>query len=722
MIKNILFSLILLLTLGTTVIKSQELTRCGTMEVLDRLLKENPDLEQRMAAIEQVIQHKIIENKLNPETGGVIRTIPVVVHVVYNTSAQNISESQVQSQIRILNEDYRKLFGTNGWNNDPVGADTEIEFVLASTDPDGNPTNGITRTFTTKTSFTTNDDVKKSSRGGKDPWDTAHYLNIWVCNLSGGILGYAQFPGGPSSTDGVVCTYTAFGDEGTATPPFHLGRTASHEVGHYLNLYHTFQGGCTAPGDYCDDTPDVSSPNYGCPTGHISCGSVDMVENYMDYTDDACMNIFTICQSDRMNAILDGIRSSLVIPGGSGTAPVAVANGPYSGIEGNPIDFSSAGSYDPDGSIVSYLWNFGDGNTSTSANPTHTYLSAGTYPVTLTVTDNDGLFDSDVTTANISTIGGDPVVIYEEGFEFVGSEVPGVNWDAWDANGSSGSDYWGDQSTSSGARVHAGSWSIYCADNSNKTGQRYDNNMNSYAQKITGIDVNGYTDVEFSFWLWVKTRNSADYVSLEYQNNSGSWLEAARWYGSATTWSQKVFTLTGFSNFNFRFRFYSNASGIKEGAYIDDILCTGVPARSGNEQTIAENIVIKDNPGRQFISSSLTGLETKISDLFAAEDNYSDVEFEKDDLNNTISEANVFNYPNPFNPSTIISYQVPEVSFVSLKIYDILGNEIAELVHEQKSPGIYSVSFDASELAGGIYIYRLSANEHIVTKKMLLIK
>ena len=160
--------------------------------------------------------------------------------------------------------------------------------------------------------------MKFTSQGGSDAWPAADYMNFWVCDLGASLLGYAQFPGGPADTDGIVCNYTATGNIGTAQAPFDLGRTATHEVGHYLNLRHIWgDGGCGAS-DFVDDTPDSDSPNYGCALGNVACGTEDMVQNYMDYSDDACMNLFTQGQSDRMNALFapGGARASLVSSAG----------------------------------------------------------------------------------------------------------------------------------------------------------------------------------------------------------------------------------------------------------------------------------------------------------------------------------------------------------------------------------------------------------------------
>lgn len=310
---------------------------CNTMELLEAQLKADPSMLQRRNAIEAHTQ-KMLQGKLNQRTG--IITIPVVVHVVYNTSSQNISDAQIQSQIDVLNRDFRKLNSDvanvpSVWSG--LATDAQVEFCLAKRDPSGNPTTGITRTQTTKTSFTdTGDYIKYSSQGGKDAWDRNQYLNLWVGNLSGGLLGYAQFPGGPAATDGVVCTYTGFGTTGTAAAPFNLGRTATHEIGHWLNLYHIWGDdgtGCTGS-DQCADTPNQGGSNAGCPSfPKISCSNTpngDMWMNYMDYTDDRCMYMFTAGQKARMDAVLDagGFRASLatsqgcVAPGTTTTCAV----------------------------------------------------------------------------------------------------------------------------------------------------------------------------------------------------------------------------------------------------------------------------------------------------------------------------------------------------------------------------------------------------------------
>ena len=195
-------------------------------------------------------------------------TIPVVVHVLYNNAIQNISDAQVNSQIDVLNEDFRKLnLDISNLPNvfSALAADCQIQFCLAKRDPNGNATNGIVRKSTTITSFSSNDNIKRSANGGSDPWNTSQYLNIWSGNLGGGLLGYAQFPGGAAATDGVVLLYNTVGRVGTLMAPYNKGRTATHEVGHWLNLRHIW-GDANCGSDLVNDTPTQQTSNFGCPT------------------------------------------------------------------------------------------------------------------------------------------------------------------------------------------------------------------------------------------------------------------------------------------------------------------------------------------------------------------------------------------------------------------------------------------------------------------------
>ena len=304
---------------------------CATDEVNERLLRTVNGYAEMRSEIENRTHRVLAFGDAVLRTG--CTEIPVVVHVVYRNSTENISDAQIESQIAVLNEDFR---ATNPDRSstpapfEPLIGDARISFRLATTDPDGNPTDGITRTSTGNTSFTSStDNVKAASSGGADPWPSDRYLNIWTCgNLRSGsgqsLLGYAQFPGGPSATDGVVCLHSAFGTSGTAAAPFDRGRTTTHEIGHWLNLRHIWGDdgtGCTGD-DFVADTPNAGGPNYGSPTfPRVTCGNAphgDLFMNYMDYTDDAAMFMFTHGQVARMQAALDGPRATLGTTGPCG--------------------------------------------------------------------------------------------------------------------------------------------------------------------------------------------------------------------------------------------------------------------------------------------------------------------------------------------------------------------------------------------------------------------
>lgn len=273
--------------------------RCDADLVLNQQLAEDPSLRDKMASIESFTNEYVAKKKSGLVKQATV-TIPVVVNVLYRTAAENVSLAQIQSQIDVLNRDF------NATNTDfnsyipaeyaGIKANVGITFTLQA----------VVRKATNKTSWRTNDDMKKSTKGGINPTSPSNTLNIWVCTLSNSILGYAQFPGGAAATDGVVILNKAFGTTGTAAAPFNLGRTATHEVGHWANLRHIW-GDATCGNDQVGDTPPHNTANYGCPAqGHKStCTGTpnELWMNYMDYTDDRCMYMFSTGQKDRMLAV-----------------------------------------------------------------------------------------------------------------------------------------------------------------------------------------------------------------------------------------------------------------------------------------------------------------------------------------------------------------------------------------------------------------------------------
>ena len=285
--------------------------RCGT-----------PEYIQGHQANHFIAQRNTTVNTAGRDTlANEVIMVPVVVHVLYNNNTQNISDAQVISQIVSLNNDFRRKNADTVNTPAPfksVAADTRIQFCLAKVDPKGKYTTGIIHKYTTASQFVADDAMKYSAQGGDDAWDATQYLNIWVCNLFGRTLGYAVLPGSPAEKDGVVIQYDVFGTIGNLTSPFNKGRTATHEIGHWLGLKHLW-GDADCGDDGIADTPPQESSNSGCPSfPHMSSCSInsygDMFMNYMDFTNDACMNMFTMGQRDEMRGqfAAGGARNSFL--------------------------------------------------------------------------------------------------------------------------------------------------------------------------------------------------------------------------------------------------------------------------------------------------------------------------------------------------------------------------------------------------------------------------
>lgn len=446
--------------------KTKQLIRnCATMEVYHKQVLANPDMES-LNDFETWMQTGLAKNATqSAEKQGVIYTIPIIVHVIHNGEAvgngTNISQAQVNSQIDVLNEDFRRILGTPGYNTNPVGADVEIEFCPALVDEAGNvlAEPGINRVNRNTAGFSApayGDNYIDNTIKPATVWNPDDYMNVWVMSMSGGILGYAQFPetslagmstaGQDPDTDGVVIGYNYFGNMGNVSAPFDAGRTATHEVGHYLGLRHIWGDGGCGVDDYCDDTPASDGANYGCPNT-TSCSSVDMVENYMDYTDDACMNIFTIDQTARMRFVMENSprRASLLNSNACGVLelpPVASFSADVvAGCPGLTVQFTDNSSFGPQ----SWSWTFPGGvpATSTDANPVVTYSTLGDYDVTLSVTNSFGN-NTAAETAYITVSDNGTEVFWVEDFE--SNDLAGSGWtiinpdgnNSWETVGVSG--------------------------------------------------------------------------------------------------------------------------------------------------------------------------------------------------------------------------------------------------------------------------------------------
>ncbi|MEM0998546.1 MAG: M43 family zinc metalloprotease [Bacteroidota bacterium] len=364
-----------------------DVIRCYTMEADAQLRHTHPELgtldqfENWLAPLVEKYKQNIAANaRVNA-----ITTIPIVFHVIHDSdpigAGDNLSATLINAQVTQLNNDFRRIAGTSGFNSDPVGADTEIEFCPATVDPNGNPMSepGINRISRSSQGWTAPPYGVCLSGGGFDDsyientikpqsqWNPNEYLNIWVLDVNCGILGYAQFPsssglpglnsnGGASSTDGVVVIPRSVGSTTNpgGSPPYDKGRTLTHEIGHWIGLRHIWGDGGCGVDDFCNDTPLAGGSNFGCPNAS-SCGSSDMVENYMDYTNDDCMNIYTQDQKSRMQTVLSNsprrgiLASSSKCGGVSNPCASSISTFPYSeSFESGLGDWSQSSSDDFD--------------------------------------------------------------------------------------------------------------------------------------------------------------------------------------------------------------------------------------------------------------------------------------------------------------------------------------------------------------------------------------
>lgn len=697
-LKKLLPALAGILLSGLTMGQSQ---RCSVLEHEHYLEQKNPKRQQQRAAFNQQLNEWMSANSSANKSATTQVTIPVVVHVVYKTATQNISDAQILSQIEILNQDFNRLNADTvntpaPWKS--IGGNAQVTFCMAQIDPSGNPTNGIERRNTTVNSFGTNDNIKSYASGGLDAWDPSQYFNIWVGSLSGGLLGYAEFPTGTlSNTYGVVIGYNYFGNIGTATSPFDLGRTATHEIGHCFNLFHIWGddgSGCTGS-DQVNDTPNQGSLNYGCPSfPHTDACSPNppgvMFMNYMDYTDDACMNIFTQGQVSRMLAVINSAPYNALTTSTACGVPVLQTTDAMMAAISSPVGVICNNTFTPEISLKNkgvdtltsvdihysvdgisplvYSWS-GSLPSLASVNITlpsvtttagaHTFIVYTDLPNGVSDLDNT----NDTATAVFTVVNSGLPLPYSEGFE---SGVPPTGGSI---NNADGSLTW----EQTNAANHSGSFSAYI--------NNFDYNAHGLIDEIVlpGVDLTGQANPQLTFWLayrlftsttanpnysdtlevLISTDCGDSYTSI-YRKYSTALVTTGTPYNIATAfvptaaqWRNDTIDLTAYTNNANIVLKFRNITDFENNLYLDDI----------NIQNAAT-----------------TGVG---------------------ELNNT----SVHLYPNPASNSIQLDLSRLNETGLRLRIYDLTGRT---LLDEKGVAGGYQYEYNLSSLSSGSYFLEIT--------------
>ena len=684
------------------------------------MLRQDPHWDEKRAQFEQQVQLIASNKKVNPHPQSTI-TIPVVVHLVYKTSAQNISDAQIQSQIRILNEDFGR---TNPDTSDtpsaflPLAANTGIQFCFATRDPNGFPTTGIERRQTTIASFSMNNAMKFYAQGGMDIWDPTRYMNIWICDMGNtGILGYGEFPiGSVTNTFGVVIDHTVFGDTLAVNSVYNKGRTTTHEIGHCFNLYHIWgdDGTACSGTDYCSDTPNQGGPTNGiCLTfPHTDActptGNGIMFENFMDYTIDSCKNLFTVGQSARMNAVLsmppyDALVTSnacqpfVLVNNDAGIEKILKPNGSVCTTFSPQILLLNWGADTLDSCLINYQidanpWSTYSWNGSLPPLdtvvvnlPNITYPVAGSHTFTVCTSTPNGVGDAqpsnDCMTINFTIIGTGTALPFFEGFEAQTFPPPG-----WVVNNPDSSNTWM-RTTLAASQGTSASVVMNNFNYTNGTGQKDELsemlplNLNTVSNPVLTFDVayvyykettpatNQYTDTLTIFvstdcgqtYTYIYKKGGLQLATTTPIPNGPSFVP------NQYEWQFKVVSLQSYQWCTRALFKFVSTSDWGNNMYIDNINITNA---------------------------------TDVKDL---------------DLN---SFVNV--YPNPSPGMVNVEVETSAGPEMEIRVVDVLGRTITALKKQGQTSGTYT--FDLSAQPAGIYFVQLITANGVVTRKVVLDK
>jgi len=680
-----------------SIVSAQELKNCGTTEMMQKYFDEHPEIKQQYIAEEHLrdLEDKAAFSKGYKEGDGrampPIYTIPVVFHILHEGGTENISDAQILDEMRILNEDYRKLNAdisavVSGFTS--IAADCEIQFRLAQKDPSGNCTNGIDRIYSSQTNI--GDDGSKLNQ-----WAPNKYLNIWVVKtITSGAAGYAYLPGTTASAnDGIMILSTYVGSIGTGSTT--RSRALTHEVGHHLNLNHTW-GGTNNPGVDCTGTDNVTdTPKTigwtSCNLSGSSCGSpLDNIQNFMEYS--YCSNMFTTGQKTRMRTALTTTTgfgaipqrynlwssSNLTATGLSTPAVLCLADFQSNDVlnvvcQGDNLTFTDLSW---NGNPTSWAWTFAGGTpaTSTDSVPVITYNTPGVFDVTLVVSNASGSVNASKSSyitvyPNTATYSAS---FYSESFE--GSAVPNADWNVRNAN--TGSNTWV-QTTAAAA---TGTKSIRIVNSS--TYDAHVDELISPTIDITAIP--GTPSMTYKIAHAQKLSTSIDKLQVYISTNCGQ------------TWSLRQ-TISGAS---------LSTAGIVSGSFVPTAAQWVTKTVSLGTISTATSALI------MFKFTSDAGNNIYIDDINIMGS------VGIDELANNI---NYTIYPNPAEDNTMVSFTLLENNSVNIKVYDIVGKEINSVFEGNLGNGEHQFPIaEKTHFAAGVYFLRLTVGGASFTKKLII--
>ncbi len=683
----------LFLAVNPLITNAQELKPipCSTFEYYRDVQLKDPQFVQNQEILEQAYQFALSHPQKSAQKTK--RIIPIVFHVLHNGGVENIPKERILEQVEILNRDYARLNADTGSTNPiykSVAANCEIEFRLAQIDPSGNCTDGIVRVKTPLT-LNADNDAKAVSR-----WPNNKYFNVWVVETISGapagsvILGRSQFPGGADNTDGVLLKYSVCGN---TTAFNNYGRTLTHEIGHSLNLRHIWGDG-TCASDFVDDTPPHEKANDGCPVNKVSVcagNKIEMTENYMDYTDGFCQNMFSKGQKARMDIVWNSSqnsRNNLYSPANliaTGTndgfvpvacIPVAEFNRKQEACTNTAVTYSD-GSYR--GTPTNWEWTFEGGTPSVSnlQNPTVTYANPGTYSVKFKVTNSAG--SDSITKSNFIRV-----------FETVSTKTLPYSIDAEDEIKFNSDVYNRVENTTN--------WTI--ANNAGfgstsslvmKLYGKADGQINSMILPSINLKGTSAPKLSFDYAYAQRSVTSLDRLQIGLSRNCGS------------TYSV-LFNKTGS---DIATAAVTSSSFVPNGDAQWKHLDLSLSSFATSENTLFRFLVENSGPGNNiYIDNIVISVTTGIENLIL------------NNLNLSIS-------PNPFSTNAKASFNLFTNSNVKAELYDLLGRKVSVIFEGPLSAGSQEINItneQTQNLSEGMYVLQLNVDGVLKSEKVLIRK